>query len=1225
MLNKKLTNLCDTNQPLFTCFRKSRKFIETFKKEFLAEIYTNNKNLNKQKAFWFTDGSRKFYIEKFNLEKVEALKERTCLNITDSTKKMAQLIQESKELVFDAFNEFFMFDSNTKSVLLLIGETDITKTATEILLQVINTNMYYQINQVFSGRSETVNISYVTFTENLGEILIMFVIQNKIFNKLSSTNAKLEYLQTCAPYLQNLCKDLKYEEKNIENIFCNTFDIRPTFINTNVINLLHIYILYNFLSEFLKNKNKNTTNFDVSIKFLTIIYTNLSNNEKEDIFKRIRKERFRLKSILKEHFILLGIEMVKPLLYNEKFFILRSKQLKGVMKERTEILLKQPFLTLTMTSSLPIITKIPYRNENNKKTDNLADNINFVIKARAKQLIHEKYYLTAIAHNESIFRQQNNITKFKINRIFTLEFFSLLSEIINTAALNDNENTLLCNVLNEKAFLFLLELYNIDFKTLCNRHIKLPLMNKILIYALDFNNLEKFKINTSCLPPRYDVFFKDLLKKIYSYKIIFSELFCHVDIMRHFKQFQYDIFIDTRNRKYDEASALNPQGFPLARCFLSFSNNLSLKELMQISKLKDNADIYNLKDKILHYLKNQLASVMNVEKIDALSNMTLIDWFDNLKTLGIKKNAAFHSFTWFYDYYHLKNDSTNTYKPISHYSLDSSTSGIQLTSIIQKNKNLAISCNVCDPNQSQIHQLKNTIMSLKNQQEDLRTSITNIVSKNKNNFNTLIEYHNAINESAVLFNKITTINNHILELENIRTQPNTVDLNTLFTQYLKSFLNTMRDIASIDFAGKNFIINVIVNKPEFSENKKFAYYHRIINILQKKFKHKSLDFTGFSENDIETFLEYKYLLSKTFLEKAIPETLDNESLFTKKYIMAFLILENILDIDNLLVTHSIIETFILSRKIAKILNMTIPYGSTLFGRRKQFKTQFIKYCLIEGIIYKKEDLEILNIVSAFIDKIFIVWLKNTMPQTLTLYKITQRLTTTKKWENFTIKSPFFEYTYYPEKLINKKLSTGLKKKNMIRTIVMKSSQPNVLDYKKIKNSFVANLIQFCDATLCCIFFDILQKTYPNIKISAFSIFDRFFIDPLLSFMLKDVLLLAYKGLYNLNLLENNFSYKKFPSFYEELQWISISNELDELKEAIILIKNQQKHLKNIAKNKSLPGYHNARNQRAALNDTISIINNHMQKLKKDTLIKPKLNINAQLQEYDINHYHIAKH
>lgn len=73
-----------------------------------------------------------------------------------------------------------------------------------------------------------------------------------------------------------------------------------------------------------------------------------------------------------------------------------------------------------------------------------------------------------------------------------------------------------------------------------------------------------------------------------------------------------------------------------------------------------------------------------------------------------------------------------------------------------------------------------------------------------------------------------------------------------------------------------------------------------------------------------------------------------------------------------------------------------------------------------------------------------------------------------------------------------------------------------MDFKEIQQSFVANFIQFCDATICHIF---LQKFTLG---PCFTIHDRFFCSPFTASFLKPSIAEAYLAFYKLDLLENNF-------------------------------------------------------------------------------------------------------
>lgn len=176
--------------------------------------------------------------------------------------------------------------------------------------------------------------------------------------------------------------------------------------------------------------------------------------------------------------------------------------------------------------------------------------------------------------------------------------------------------------------------------------------------------------------------------------------------------------------------------------------------------------------------------------------------------------------------------------------------------------------------------------------------------------------------------------------------------------------------------------------------------------------------------------------------------------------------------------------------------MPLAYGNTPFGHKNALKEALFEYGFSQGQYIKQTDFDQLDRLSMTVSKIFMCWIEKEVPEILYLYDCVKKLTENDgiAWgKNFQVNLPYFSYTITP--LINTTVKCPIRYTLKGKHITFKFRQnTSKYDYEKIRNSFVANLIQAFDAMLLTLYLSTLKK--ERIRTHLFFIHDRYFINPI---------------------------------------------------------------------------------------------------------------------------------
>lgn len=182
------------------------------------------------------------------------------------------------------------------------------------------------------------------------------------------------------------------------------------------------------------------------------------------------------------------------------------------------------------------------------------------------------YYMTGTKKEDSKKTMDNfvNASRFKINRKFALYFF-------------ESFETCLLNPTSEHSLYILSELFKFNFKVFKSQ-VPPELFEAVIKEATDFNGdiIQDFSVYYLTLTNNspesiiflkaHAEFLKNLKNKLVSYKVTINCMLKHIYILNRFSSFRYNYQTAAGGREFIITTALNPQAYPLHRCFISLAN-----------------------------------------------------------------------------------------------------------------------------------------------------------------------------------------------------------------------------------------------------------------------------------------------------------------------------------------------------------------------------------------------------------------------------------------------------------------------------------------------------------------------------------------------------------------------------------------------------------------------------------------------------------------------------
>lgn len=219
--------------------------------------------------------------------------------------------------------------------------------------------------------------------------------------------------------------------------------------------------------------------------------------------------------------------------------------------------------------------------------------------------------------------------------------------------------------------------------------------------------------------------FKSIIDKIYSYKIFLRGLLIQCIIYSHVDYFIIDSFLDTRGRHYLNGFYTNPQSYPLVKAFikpylydtdtLTSSQFMTLKDItLEKNTFFESIDVTRLFEQELTTYENYLTINENLKisyifKLFENPNLNIEQLKCSLENFKNNSTSSEHLFkqTLAYVKIHITNLKRlyvlhsaillylNPIPKITNYfELDATASGLQMTSMVLRDANLADFCNL---------------------------------------------------------------------------------------------------------------------------------------------------------------------------------------------------------------------------------------------------------------------------------------------------------------------------------------------------------------------------------------------------------------------------------------------------------------------------------------------------------------------------------------------------
>lgn len=229
---------------------------------------------------------------------------------------------------------------------------------------------------------------------------------------------------------------------------------------------------------------------------------------------------------------------------------------------------------------------------------------------------------------------------------------------------------------------------------------------------------------------------------------------------------------------------------------------------------------------------------------------------------------------------------------------------------------------------------------------------------------------------------------------------------------------------------------------------------------------------------------------------------------------------------NLPLLKKLLET----KKLYKIIIMTLPYGSTYYGRLQQLKEVYTDFCIKNGVFYTNADFKNLNIVIKFLDVIVNEWCKKNIPECFSFRDFLKKTIFDTKFKNDFFYTQFVKFNYKMTLKVSTRRKIGIKsevskQKSKISVFIYKDFEnlSNIEKKKlknKINNSFIANLVHSLDAHIAL---NLVIK-FNKMNVPFYTVHDCYRIDYKHANILRQEIYNAYIDSFHF-FLEKNETYK----------------------------------------------------------------------------------------------------
>jgi hypothetical protein len=579
--------------------------------------------------------------------------------------------------------------------------------------------------------------------------------------------------------------------------------------------------------------------------------------------------------------------------------------------------------------------------------------------------------------------------------------------------------------------------------------------NKLLSYALDFKNLDKLVLKyPKILPTILDEF----INKIYQKKFLLIQILRDLPILLRLDNFCFELRFDLRGRGYPFASLFN-YFEPITKYFFSWGNNYPmLSESERISCLETIAT---------------QATTINILPQELLQkkNLTLMD----LYAKGITKKV-FESLLLYNDAIHIKQ---LMYPLQYYYSVDACSSGFQLNASLLRSAKLAHACGLIGNEYKDLYSefilyFNNSILEMHQFCKQLHT-IPELMS-----FMTIAElfvkdYYTSLKKNNFIFQlkkDIKMYNKLLLLLNSFKFVSSDANLIS------KELSDMIASEKAFTYLQRRKLYKLLVARGDFKvfkkpKIKKNYSLEKLLNLTPIKATTKTINVDKTKVNLVLTLLEFLY---------------ENESLSRFKHFIP--------NVNRKMVKNAIMVTF---------------YGASPKTRRASYYNVFKKQQMEAGILITKQDNDAFLSFTFYLDFKLMKWIKSSFPEALYLIDAVRQLATKKKFIAMVISSEHCSWYYQPN-TVSHYSKTVYNKDYSLTKYTMD------LDFNKIKSGFMANYIQFCDATICS--YVISQMKSQNIPI--ITIHDCFKCPYQYKKQLDIAIYNAYTRFYNSNFLEKHF-------------------------------------------------------------------------------------------------------
>lgn len=924
---------------------------------------------------------------------------------------------------------------------------------------------------------------------------------------------------------QNLIEDLK-DHKNVQVLVENFVKNTPTvnlkgrltledFFTKTTLHVLDPELIHVMILMTLRNmiryeiiginlyENKDQVSW---FKILVDEYNHKTNRVGDDSFTTLNRIKVECINAINIYAKIIGVEITTFLKKNgiikQEFLKVYHKKKEGLIRNNQEDsknkIIKKYFYTFNQAGSEMIVAhKLPIF----YLPKEIPTETRKIIKEKTKKFVGytifnkiiEKDGMDCVIHDSDMW--YNAQGKFYLNLSFIEEFLITLMGLYSTVqkkgALGLSDKDL--NFLNafyrinfkvfdrkSKDFVDLVE-YSINFKNL-DKYEKLPMkLSFEEIMENDEENDEEtsdVKFVTRKIRARF-------VNKIYQQKHLFKYILENLEVLLYLDFFQHDFVFDQRGRAYPQASLMNHMQ-PVFKYFFSWKNNLT-NETTKTQRIKN-------------IIRAQLIAKMGNKLLET-----------DEKALSIKHFCLDYLGKNLYECFLLAKDMANiivkqanpkqNIQLESYYSVDASSSGFQINAILLRSKKLADACGITS----------NTLI------EDIYMKFVD-------------EFH----KKKIL---VTEIVNHFGRL----------GLSEFIMEYFR-VLEKDKLGAALKLEDGLSLDDEELIKYDLTKLKKKLFI--LVNHWYASYKKNPEGLTTLGD-EAETHVNYNVLpinllvslKSKYEIDTTTDQLVELET--PRRVIKAERVALKVFRIIFCLTYEKLLfivykkYTLYVNRKLIKHGIMTLFYGSSNSTRRKNYVDNYIDQIIESEITIKEKDETEFAKFARLIDRTLLRWVNQKYPEALILKKLFVKFNSTRNdradddlFKPSVIKNEHSSWYYKP-------LVATETFKSIYGVDYRLQKFTSEINRKKLKSSFLANYIQFCDASICADVTRIMAKK----KIPLLTVHDCFRCPHEYYEELNNAIYQAYKNFYNQNPLYTHFSVEN-PKLIEELNHIKITSGIE---------------------------------------------------------------------------------